>query len=172
MQTGTLLAVAALAVAAGAAAGATAAPSRGACTPGPTKVDGHPANVFCGPAKATVKVAGKAYAFKGGQCLKTGTSLTLNIGTVVSGVAKQKPQYLGLNIGRYYGANPGTPAAAKDGIYGGGLVVVRTNGKAWDLNGAADKDVKVTLKKKRTAGRFTGSTHFSPRVKVTGSFSC
>jgi len=28
------------------------------------------------------------------------------------------------------------------------------------------------LKKNRSAGTFTGSTHFSPRIKVTGSFSC
>jgi hypothetical protein len=172
MRTRALVVVAALMLAAGVAAAAAAAPSRVACTPGQTKVEGHPASAFCGPAKATVKVSGKSYAFKGGACLKSGKGLTVNIGTVVFGVAKQKPLYFGLNIGQYYGANPGTPPAAKDGTYGGGLIVVRTNGKGWDLNGGVNKDVRVTLTKNRTVGRFTGTTQFGQRVKVTGSFSC
>jgi hypothetical protein len=97
--------------------------------------------------------------------------MNVNIGTVVLGAAKQKQPYFSVLVGAYPGANPGTPAAPKDGTYGGALIVVRTNNKGWDLNGF-DKDVKVTLKKNRTAGTFTGSTHFTPRIKVTGSFSC
>ena len=166
------LVVAAVVLGVGVAATAAAAPRRTACTAGQTTVGGHSATVFCGPAKAAVHVAGKTLAFKGGSCLKTGTSLTVNIGIVVFGVVKQKPSYFGLDIGRYYGANKGTPPAAKDGTYGGGLVVVRRQGLHYDLNGGADPDVKVTLKKNRTAGTFTGSTQFSPRVKVSGSFSC
>ena len=166
-----LLVLSACALGAVVAATAAAAPTRTSCTPGQSTVDGHSAMTFCGPAKATVKVAGKTYSFKGGACLKTGKYLNVNIGTVVYGAAKQKQSYFAVLIGKYPGANPGTPAAPKDGTYGGGLVVVRHQGKAWDLNGF-DKDVKVTLKKNRTAGTFTGSTHFTPRVKVTGSFSC
>ena len=166
------LVVAVVVLAAGVATTAAAAPRRAACMPGQTKVDGHSAMTFCGPAKATVHVAGKTLTFKGGSCLKTGTSLTVNIGTVVFGIVKQKPSYFGLDIGRYYGAGKGTPAARRDGTYGGGLVVVRQHGLHYDLNGGADTDVKVTLKKSRTAGTFTGSTQFSPRVKVSGSFSC
>jgi hypothetical protein len=116
-------------------------------------------------------VQGKTYGFKGGSCTKTGKYVNVNIGTVVLGAAKQKQPYFSVLVGAYPGANPGTPAAPKDGTYGGALIVVRTNNKGWDLNGF-DKDVKVTLKKNRTAGTFTGSTHFTPRIKVTGSFSC
>jgi hypothetical protein len=171
MRTGSLTVLVALAIAAGLTAGAAAAPTRAACTPGQTTVDGHNAMSFCGPAKATVKVKGKTYSFKGGSCIKTGKYVNVNIGTVVFGAAKQKQPYFSVLIGAYPGANAGTPAAPKDGTYGGGLVVVRIQNKGWDLNGF-DKDVKVTLKKNRTAGTFTGSTHFAPRVKVTGSFSC
>jgi len=161
--------VAAIAVVAGSTA--AAAPTRAACTPGQSTVDGHTAMTFCGPAKATVKVNGKTYKFKGGSCIKTSKYVNLNIGTVVLGAKKQKVPYMSILVGAYPGANPGTPAASKDGTYGGGLVVVRYKGNAWDLNGF-DKDVKVTLKNKRSAGTFTGSTHFVPRIKVTGSFSC
>jgi hypothetical protein len=168
---GVLVLIAACALGAGLAASAGAAPARVSCTPGQSTIDGHSAMTFCGPAKATVHVGGKTYAFSGGSCTKTGKYVNVNIGTVVLGAAKQKQPYFSVLIGAYPGANPGTPAAPKDGTYGGGLVVVRIKGKAWDLNGF-DKDVKVTLKKKRTTGTFTGSTHFVPRIKVTGSFSC
>jgi hypothetical protein len=171
MRAGSLIVLVALAIAAGLTAGAAAAPRRVACTPGQSTVDGHSAMTFCGPAKATVKVQGKTYSFKGGSCTKTGKYVNVNIGTVVLGAAKQKQPYFSVLVGAYPGANPGTRAAPKDGTYGGALVVVRSNSKGWDLNGF-DKDVKVTLKKNRSAGTFTGSTHFSPRIKVTGSFSC
>jgi hypothetical protein len=171
MRARPLIVVFAVAIAAGLAAAATAAPTRAACTPGQSTIDGHSAMTFCGPAKATVRVNGKTYALKGGSCLKTGKYVNLNIGTVVLGAKSQKLPYFSILVGAYPGANAGTPAAPKDGTYGGGLVVVRVKGKAWDLNGF-DKDVKITLKKNRTAGTFTGSTHFSPRIKVTGSFSC
>src|SRR5206468_13017366 len=82
-----------------------------ACTAGQTTVDGHSAITYCGPAKVTVRVGGKTYAFKGGSCVKTSKSLSVNIGTVVLGIAKQTPAYFALGIGQYYGANPGTPSA-------------------------------------------------------------
>ena len=171
MRVHALIVVSALAIAAGMTAAAAAAPTRAACTPGQSTIDGNSAMTFCGPAKATVRVNGKTYALKGGSCLKTGKYVNVNIGTVVLGAKSQKPPYFSIVVGAYPGANAGTPSAPKDGTYGGGLVVVRVKGKSWDLNGF-DKDVKITLKKNRTAGTFTGSTHFSPRTRVTGSFSC
>jgi hypothetical protein len=161
--------VAALSVGVAAAAGAPS--SAVGCNAGPTTIGGKNAMVFCGPAKASVTVAGKTYKLSGGTCTRTSKYFYVNLGTEIFGVAKQKQPYFGVLIGQYPGANPGTPSAPKDGTYGGGLVTVRYKGKAWDLNGF-DKDVKVTLKKNRTVGTFTGSTHFTPRVKVTGSFSC
>jgi hypothetical protein len=141
------------------------------CTSGMTTVSGHSARVFCGPAKATVHVAGKTIRFAGGNCERTGKSVVLQIGTVVLGAKSQKVPYFAVTIGKYLGASPGTPAAAKDGTYTGGLVVVRSRGKAWDLNGY-DKSVKVTLKGNRSHGTFTGKTYFNPHTRVSGSFSC
>lgn len=44
--------------------------SRVTCTPGVRSIAGVPARVFCGPAKASVKVGSATYAFAGGGCLK------------------------------------------------------------------------------------------------------
>ena len=151
----------------------TAAPSvAGGCTPGPTKIGGKDAMVFCGPAKATVKVGGKTLSFSGGTCASTSKYFYLNIGTEIFGVPKQKQPYFGVLVGQYPGAKPGTKPSPKDGTYSGGLVSVRWQNSAYDLNGAGDKNVKITLKKGRTAGSFTGSTFFTPHTKVTGSFTC
>jgi len=146
--------------------------STSSCTPGMTTVGGHSARKFCGPAKATVHVGKKTIKFAGGSCERTGNALTLQIGTVVLATTKnQKIPYFAVDIGKYLGANPGTPAARRDGTYTGGLVVVRTAAGAWDLNGF-DKSVKVTLKGNRTHGTFTGKTYFSPHTRVTGTFTC
>jgi hypothetical protein len=171
MRVGAPIVLAAIAIASGLAAGAAAAPTRAECTPGRSTIGGHSAMTFCGPAKATVKVKGKTYTFTGGSCTKASRYVNVNIGTVVLGARKQKQPYFSILVGSYPGANAGTPPAPKDGTYGGGLVVVRTSNLGWDLNGF-DKDVKITLKKNRNAGTFTGSTHFVPRIKVTGSFAC
>jgi hypothetical protein len=170
-KAGVLVVISAWGLGAGLAASAGAAPFRLACTSGQSTIDGRTAMTFCGPAKATVNVGGKTYVLSGGSCIKTNRYVNVNIGTVVYGAAKQKQSYFSVLVGRFPGANPGTHPARKDGTYGGGLVVVRYKGKAWDLNGF-DKDVKITLKKHRSAGTFTGSTHFVPRIKVTGTFSC
>jgi len=136
----------------------TAAPSvAGGCTPGPTKIGGKDAMV---------------YSFSAGTCATTSKYFYLNIGTEIFGVAKQKQPYFGVLAGQYPGSNPGTKPSPRDGTYTGGLVVVRSQNKAYDLNGAGDKNVKITLKKGRTAGSFTGSTFFTPHTKVTGSFTC
>jgi hypothetical protein len=158
---------------AAAAIAVSAAPSAaGGCSPGPTTIGGKDAMVFCGPAKATVKVNGKTFTFTNGTCARTSKYFYLNMGTEIFGVAKQKQPYFGVLAGQYPGSNPGTKPSPKDGTYTGGLVVVRWQNKAYDLNGGADKSVKITLRKGRTAGTFTGTTFESPKVKVTGSFTC
>src|SRR5262245_6405909 len=142
------------------------------CTAGMTTVGGNSARVFCGPAKATVQVAGKTIHYSGGSCERTGKYLALQIGTVVLGVKKnQKIPYFSVLIGKYPGAFAGNSAAGKDGTYTGGLVSVRGPAGTWDLNGY-DKSVKVTLKGNRSRGTFTGNTYFSPHTHVSGKFSC
>ena len=172
MRTKTLVVAAARALGAGLAVAAAAAPSRSAgCTPGQSKVDGHSAMTFCGSAKATARVGGKTFSFKGGSCLKTGKGLTLNIGAVVFGLVKQKPSYFGLDIGRYYGANPGTPAATKDGTYPDGLIVVRYQGLHYDLNGGAERTSGDP--EEEPHGRHVYGLHaVQASHRGLGSFSC
>jgi len=94
------------------------------------------------------------------------------MGTEVLTGPKKKYSYFAVLVGAYPGALPGAKAASKDGTYGGGLVTIRWKGKDCILNGAGDKTVKVTLKKGRTAGSFSGTTFISPRIPVSGTFSC
>ena len=172
MRTGTLVVVAALAAGAGVAAGAAAAPARVDCTMG-SFTDGASSGVaFCGPAKATAKVGGKTYAFKSGSCIRTSKYVNVNIGSEVLSGPKKKYSYFAVLVGDS-GAVAGAKPAAKDGTYAGGLVTIRwKGGKDYVLNGAGDKTVKVTLKKGRTAGTFSGTTYLAPHLKVTGSFTC
>jgi hypothetical protein len=160
------------ALVAGIAATAAAAPTRVACTAGQFTKGAASGVQFCGPAKATVKLGSKTYQFTSGMCAKTSKYFYLNLGTEVLTGPKGTTSYFGLLVGAYPGANPGTKASPKDGTYSGGLVTVRWKGKDAILNGAGDPNVKITLKKGRTAGTFTGTTFLSPKVKVTGTFSC
>ena len=160
------------ALAASIATAAAAAPTRTACTAGQFTKGGATGVQFCGPAKATVKLGSKTYQFSSGTCAKTSTYFYLNLGTEVLSGPKGTYSYFGLDVGAYPGANSGTKAARKDGTYTGGLVSIRWKGKDSILNGAGDPNVKITLKKNRTTGTFTGTTYFSPKVKVTGSFTC
>jgi hypothetical protein len=161
-----------LALAASAAAlamTATAAPRRAACTPGPTKVGGKDAMVFCGSAKATVKVNGvKTLTIKNGTCTKTSKYFNVNIGTEVYTDLKQKQGYFAILVGQYPGAPSGSKAAGKDGTYSSGLIAAKGNGKSY----TGDTKVKITLKNNRTAGTFSGVGHFTPNLKVSGSFTC
>jgi hypothetical protein len=128
--------------------------------------------VFCGPAKATAKFGGKSYAFSGGACTKTAKYFNVNIGTLVLSGPKKKYSYFAILVGAYPGSLPGAKSAGKDGTYGAGLASVIWKGKSYTLNGAGDKSVKVTLKKNRTAGSFSGTTFFSPKIPISGTFSC
>jgi hypothetical protein len=156
------------AAALGLALSATAATQRTAgCTPGPTKVNGKEAMVFCGPAKATVQVSGKRFTITSGTCLKTSKYVNINIGTNFID-SKLTQAFFGLVVGQYPSANKGTKLASKDGTYTGGLVAVSWKGKEY----SADTNVTITLKKNRSAGTFSGVGHFTPTLKVSGSFSC
>src|SRR5581483_1755313 len=137
------------------------------CTAGPFDSGGTSGVAFCGPAKATARIAGKTYALSGGSCTTTSKYFNINIGSLVLSGPKKKYSYFAVLVGQYPGAGPGYKAASKDGTYTGGLVTLIWKGKSYTLNGAGDKNVKVTLKKGRTAGSFTGMTFFTPKIKVT-----
>jgi hypothetical protein len=142
------------------AAGAT----RAVCTPGLTKVGGVTARTFCGPARATVKVGGKTFSLANGNCDRTARYVSVNIGTVVLGLAKKKPDYFGLNVGRILGA--GKPAP-RDGTYHGSALALDAGGKGYAVR--AD-EIEVTLTGNRTKGTFTAT--LLAGGSISGSFSC
>jgi hypothetical protein len=160
-----LLAAAALVLALAASSGA--ASRRAACTPGIVKFGGVTARVFCGPAKATLKASGKTLRFSGGSCERTGTYVTVNIGTVVLGqTTKRKPDYFGLDVGAYAGAS--TKPATHDGVYRGGVIAADFAGKAYLVRGDT---ARITLAGGRTRGTFTSTLLFGGG-SVSGTFSC
>ena len=162
----TILLLAALGLA-GCVAASTAVASRAGCTPGVISFGGVQARVFCGPAKATVKVGGKTLSFTGGSCERTSKYLTVNVGTVVLGTTtKKKPDYFGLDVGAYPGST-GKPAA-HDGSFTGGVLAVVSGGKSYLLRGDT---AKFTLSGGRTKGTFSAAGLLGSGA-ATGSFSC
>src|SRR5215208_4248460 len=107
-----------------------------ACVPGVKKINGVNARTFCGPAKATVKLNGATVSYKGGQCSKSAGLLAVNIGTVVLGNLKNKPEYLGV------------AANAKAGVQDRQTIAIVHAGKSKSMIGT------VTLKPGLQAGTF------------------
>ena len=147
--------IAACAGAAFAATGfASSSPSAVAgCTPGVHKIGGVSARTFCGPAKATVRLGTKTVAYKNGECSTSIGLFSVNIGTVVLGNLKSKPEYLGVT------------AKAKAGVQAQQTVAVVHGGKSRGLIGT------VTLKAGLKSGTFSGKV-FGSSTKITGSFTC
>jgi hypothetical protein len=124
-----------------------------ACVPGVKKINGVNARTFCGPAKAAVKINGSTVSYKGGECSKGIGLFTVNIGTVVLGNLKNKPEYLGVT------------ATAKVGVQSRQTVAVVHAGKSKSIVGT------VTLKAGLKSGTFSGKVFGSSAV-ISGSFTC
>src|SRR5438093_4319484 len=90
--------VSAVAVALAVAVNASGAPGRAACTPGSKTIGGKTVVFFCGPAKATVRFAGKSIRYRNGECTKSGGMFTVNIGATIPGAPKQNYPYFGLTV--------------------------------------------------------------------------
>jgi hypothetical protein len=148
----TLIGVAVAALAA-AALGTGSAQSAAACTAGVTKVGGSPARTFCGPATAKVKIGGTSVSYKQGACSRSSFGFTINIGTVVIGSSKKKPEYFGITVD------------AKAGAHANSAVAVVHGNKSYAVLGT------VTLKPGLKSGTFSGKVFGSP-AKLAGSFSC
>jgi hypothetical protein len=148
----TLITVAVAALAAAAFA-TTSAQSAAACVAGVKQINGSPARTFCGPAKATVKLGGASVAYKQGSCSRSAAGFTINIGTIVIGNGKNKPEYFGITVKATAGAH----------AYSG--VAVVHAGKSYAVLGT------VTLKAGLKSGTFSGKVFGSP-TKIAGSFSC
>ena len=149
------------------AASVGAAERRASCTPGIVEFGGVTARVFCGPAKATLKVGSKTLRFSGGVCERRKAYLAVNIGTVVLGqTTKRKPDYFGLDVGAYPGA--GKKPATRDGTYRGGVIAADFGGKAYLVRGDT---ARITLTAGRTRGSFKSTLMFGGGA-VSGTFSC
>jgi hypothetical protein len=123
------------------------------CVAGVKKINGVSARTFCGPAKATVKMNGKTITYKGGECSKSIGLFAVNIGTVVLGNLKNKPEYFGVT------------ANAKAGVQSRQGVAVVHAGKSQAIIGT------VKIKAGLRAGTFSGKVFGSSKV-ISGSFSC
>jgi hypothetical protein len=129
-----------------------------ACKPGVHTVGKTTYRVFCGPASATVRVAGKAHSFRHGSCLKLGAArvFTLSIGTLTMSKGTAHYSYLGISV----------PSAGRDGVYHRASVAWAYGGKRYTAY-----NVKLTLAGNRTRGTFSGRI-VGKRGTVTGSFHC
>jgi hypothetical protein len=143
----------------------SAAGAERACTPGVREVNGTLSRVFCGPARANVVLAGKKLAFVNGECVRTGSYFTINVGTTSLGLSKRPPNYFGITVGRTP-LTPSSKKAAKDGAYTGALITFVWRGKGYTV----DNGAKLVLKNGRRAGSFTGTV--SSRQQVSGTFGC
>ena len=153
-----LLAAGALAALALTAAAGGATESASACKPGTHTVGKVTYRIFCGPASATVKFAGKTQTFRHGSCLKTGIGkvFTISIGRLTISKGKPRYSYLGIAV----------PSAKRDGVYRRAVIGWAYGGKRYSLY-----NVVLRLAGNRTRGTFSGRIVGKPGP-VTGSFRC
>jgi hypothetical protein len=152
-------ALAVLVAALASTAAAAGAPQRAqACKAGVHTIGTTTYRVFCGPARASIKVGKTRQSFRHGSCLKIagGRVFTMSIGTLQLGAAKPRYSYLGITV----------PGARHDGSYRRAVVAWAYAGKRYTLY-----NVAVKLSGKRTRGTFSGRV-VGRRGTVTGSFRC
>jgi hypothetical protein len=141
---------------------------RSDCKAGPTTIGGATVRVWCGPAKATVHVAGKTYHFAYGLCQKTeGFSkgskvLAVNIGTLTLPPSAPKLSYFGVLTDK-----------AKGGTYTNQAVSWQVPGK-----GFAVLTNKVVVSANLKKGSFKGkaTVRINGKIKdagvASGSWNC
>jgi hypothetical protein len=156
-KTVVVVTLAPLAIAAMVGAAATAAPV--AC--GPVQIGGVTVRTWCGPAKATVKLAGKTRTIKGGACELVNyqgiKAFTVNTGRYT--VPPAKPKFASFSA-----AGSGT----KPGTYTGWLINFQTPGKQWIFRLQGQK---VTITKAGgKAGTFSGK--LDGGGTASGSWTC
>jgi hypothetical protein len=135
---------------------ATATASRAACAAGISKIGGVPAHTFCGPAKATVHLAGKTLSFSGGKCAISQGFWTVNIGTAELGAQHKTKSYFGIALVK--------PSHA-DGSYPNVTFAFNVPGKSYLAR------TTLTLRNGGTKASFAG-TMTSGGGHVSGSVTC
>lgn len=135
-----LLAAAACALA---ASTAPAAP-RKTC-PYPGTINGISVLIYCGTAKATLKVGAKTFVYENGQCKKVGSNFYANFGAIVTQPVKKAPDSFQIIAGG------NAKAATKDGSYPGTTVLMTKSGQSY----LADA-LTLTLTHNTRAGSLVG----------------
>jgi len=113
--------------------------------------------IECGPARASVVLNGKTIRYQGGTCTRTGTTLSLYIGTHVTGGSSDHLFYLYL-LKR--SPTTYTPVTALIGIQLAYASYHWTTGTLKTTTGASSGTFKGTLVKfpqTKSAGTFSGS---------------
>lgn len=122
-------------------------------------VNGQSVLIYCGTAKATVKMGSQTFTLKNGQCKKAVGNFYLSFGDVVTQQTKKAPDSF-LVIA----------TASKDGTYSGTTVMVTRSGHGWLADSA-----KLTLTHATKAGTVTGtlgSTQTNAKVALHLTFTC
>jgi hypothetical protein len=147
----------ALAVAVGAAQTAIA------CKPGLTTINGQPAEVFCGPARATVHVGSQTLHLTGGKCTQAFSRLVVNIGTeILTRATVQRQPYFTASFPLTPGPKNSKPATV---AWASG----RSHGVS-PLVAAEGPPVKYLLRGE-SGGSFSGVT-YPGKQHFAGEFSC
>ena len=143
---------------------AGAAPAAPQTCPHPGTVKGISVLVYCGSAKATVKLGATTIRWKNGQCLKVGSNFYVNIGDIVTQPVTKAPDSFQVVAGT--SAKPAT----KDGTYPGTTVMMSHSGHGY----LADALV-LTLAHGTKAGTLKGtieSTSSNAKYAFHATFSC
>jgi len=154
--------VASVAVACALAAGS--APASAQTCPHPGTVDGQSVLIYCGPAKATVKLGATTFALKNGLCKKAVGNFYLSFGAVVTQQTKHAPDSFLVIAGS--SAKPAT----HDGAYSGTTVMMTRKGKGY----LADA-LTLTLSHNTKAGTLAGtieSTTSNAKSAFHATFTC
>jgi hypothetical protein len=150
-----LAAVAVALVAATASSGSTAK-----CEEGPGKSGGRLWVQYCGPATATVKLAGKpSVKFASGHCIKREKVMILYLGRRPFNGTALKTKYW-----EFVGAVPG------DGVYRKGVFVEWWLGKKHYV--LDERNTKMTVKNHQRQATFAGKLLLGGKGTASGSFKC
>ena len=149
--------------AAACALAAGAAPASAQTCPHPGTINGISVLIYCGSAKATVKVGATTIAWKNGMCKKAVGNFYLSFGAIVTQQTKHAPDSLQVIAGS--SAKPAT----HDGSYPGTTVMMTRAGKSY-----IGDSMKLTLTHNTRAGTVTGTIEpiGSAKVAFHASFTC
>jgi hypothetical protein len=143
---------------------ASAAPASAQTCPHPGTINGVNVLIYCGHAKATVKMGATTFSLKNGLCKKAVGNFYLSFGAVVTQLTKHVPDSFQLTAGS--SAKPAT----HDGSYTGTTVMMSRAGK----NYLADA-VTLTLTHSTKTGTAAGKiepTLGGAKLAFHVSFTC